>query len=430
MPAIDRPNILICLFDSLSAADCGLPDSAGNLSALSHLCSSGAFFNRVYTPCPESSPARASFFTGLDPCVHGLWTNGVTLSDNEQTFAQRLTQAGYSNYLAGRYQLAGLSRWTTEKQRKDEFSLMDWAHGPLHRSRQNAYLNWLNDVAPDHYSQIFVVQANPDDTMATNHQREALMAMPESLSFNYWVAQRVGDWIDAQSNDKPFMAIAGFCIGDLMGAEPHPTTDGETTNAQALKEADLAIGRLLELSRNNKCSRDTVVIVTSARGSANSTSSDSALHEKAIRVPLVFFGADIEQQIVDQPVSTIDIAPTILDMAKLPIGPRLQEKSLLGVLTEEYPARGWAMSRIRKILPSGVHDWQTALCSGSIKLVVRHDEQQREKVELFDLSKDPLERQNLAGMELHAIQLEQMIDQMIDARCALEDRTEPRIAEF
>jgi len=98
-------------------------------------------FTAAYTSCPESSPARASLFTGLDPSVHGVWTNGVELPAHEKTFMQLLTQSGYSSWLVGRRQIAGVSNWTTEHSRAEEFTRMEWAHGPLHRSRQNAYLS-------------------------------------------------------------------------------------------------------------------------------------------------------------------------------------------------------------------------------------------------------------------------------------------------
>ena len=183
MPAIERRNILFCLFDSLNAVDIGLPKAAEELPALSQLCKTGVFFNRTYAPNPEGSPARASLFTGLDPCVHGLWTNGVTLPDNEKTFVQRLAQSGYSSYLAGRYQLSGVSQWTTEQTRQGEFDQTDWAHGPLHRSRQNAYLVWLQKRTPELYSRIFYAQANPENTVLQRQQRVALEALPDKLEF-------------------------------------------------------------------------------------------------------------------------------------------------------------------------------------------------------------------------------------------------------
>lgn len=437
MPALERPNIILCLFDSLSAVGGQISDEPFRLSTLptlSKLCSASACFNKAYTPCPESSPARASLFTGLDPCVHSLWTNGVTLPDHEQTFPQRLSQAGYTNYLAGRYQLSGVSRWTTEQARRGEYHRMDWAHGPLHRSRQNAYLEWLQKKAPDHYSNIFASQANPDNTVVTQQQREALAAMPDALSFNHWVGESITRWIDSQSADQPFLAIAGFSVGNMLGGQPHPATDLETLNELALKQADGAIGGIMNCLESCHRSKDTVVIVTAARGNTKSLDSNQALadctlNEQAIRVPLIIHGNAFEPRTLDDLVSTMDIAPTILSLANVPCGPRVQGESLLTAIDGTRNHKNWCMSRIRQSLPSGERNWQTALIAKNMKLVIEHGEQESNK-RMHNLDTDPLEQNNLVGSEDTAPQLEQLIDQMIDARCALEDRTEPRIAEF
>lgn len=430
MPVTERPNIVLCVFDSLSAAGGGIPETSIELSALPKLYSNGACFNRTYTPCPESSPARASLFTGLDPSVHGLWSNGVTLPEHEQTFAQRLAHAGYSNYLAGRYQLSGVSRWTTEQARRGEFSQMDWAHGPLHRSRQNAYLAWLKKASPKHYSQLFSDQADPNNTELMHQQRDALNALPDSLSFNHWVGQSVGEWIESQSRDQPILAIAGFSVGDRLGTEPHPATDVEHLNEQALQQADGAIGHIMERLQSSNRLHDTVVIVTAARGNIESPGAENVLNEKAIRVPLIVHGEAFTSQTIDSVVSTIDIAPTVLAIANVPCGPRMQGESILGLFDGESTARDWSLSRIRQNLSSGERNWQTALVSRNMKLVVDHGKPPAETTKLFNLETDPLEQNNLAGLDSHAPQVEQLLDQMIDARCALEDRTEPRIAEF
>ena len=432
MPAIERRNIIFCLFDSLSAVDIGLPKAAEELPALSQIRKTGVLFSRAYAPNPEGSPARASLFTGLDPCVHGLWTNGVTLPDNERTFVQRLAQSGYSSYLAGRYQLSGVSQWTTEQTRQGEFDQTDWAHGPLHRSRQNAYLVWLQKRTPELYSQIFNDQASPENTVLQQQQRAALEALSDNLSFNYWVGQQVGQWIESQPVTKPFIAVAGFCVGDMLGTEPLPNTDGEGLLAQALKQADTAIGQLVEQVNASSYANDTVIIVTSARGNVHSADREYALAEQSIRVPLLIHGAGYAPRDLHSVVSTIDIAPTVLELANAPIGLRMQGESLLGVLNESKAPRGWALTRLRRSLKSPVPNWQTALCTSTMKLVVRHNNKlnAQEAMSLYNLDTDPLEKINLAGLETHAACLEQMIDKMIDARCALEDRTEPRIAEF
>lgn len=71
----DGPNILSIAFDSLSARD--LYRHLDDLPTLRLLLDKSRNFTNAYTCCPESSPSRASLFTGLDIAVHGLWTDGT-----------------------------------------------------------------------------------------------------------------------------------------------------------------------------------------------------------------------------------------------------------------------------------------------------------------------------------------------------------------
>ncbi|MDE0303544.1 MAG: sulfatase-like hydrolase/transferase [Albidovulum sp.] len=433
VPVSYRPNILLTLFDSLSAVDSGLPGPSTGTPALSGLAQVSASFTSTYAPCPESSPARASLFTGLDPCVHGLWTNGVKLPPSERTFPEILAQAGYATWLVGRRQLAGVANWTTEHIREDEFAHVEWAHGPLHRSRQNAYLTWLQLNASECYARIFASQPNADDTKATSEQSEAISELPDDLSFNHWVGERVRDLMTSHPSDQPFLAVAGFSVGSSMGAEPPQDHDGESLSERALQQADSALEGILDQLVASDRAEDTVVFVTAGRGNVVSGAMAEPMNERSITVPLLMRRAGLERQIVDAPVSTMDIAPTILDVAGLPIVPRMQGKSLIGVLSGSRAPRGWAMSRLRRGSSSQVRNWQTALRANNLKLVVCHGATRGAipaTYRLFDLDADPNELENLAGKEAHAADLEDMIDQMIDARCALEDRTEPRIAEF
>ena len=109
MPDLSSPNILLFLFDSLSAIDYELLCPPTDAARLARLRDESVLFTSAYAPCPESSPARASLITGLDPCVHGLWTNGVKLPSRERTFPEILAQAGYTNWLVGQRQLAGVA---------------------------------------------------------------------------------------------------------------------------------------------------------------------------------------------------------------------------------------------------------------------------------------------------------------------------------
>lgn len=436
-----RHNIVFCLFDALSTANSGLLEAASGLPALSTLRSQSALFTSLYAPCPESSPARASLFTGLDPCVHGLWTNGVELPAHEQTFTRLLAQAGYSNWLVGRRQLAGMSRWTTEFIRAGEFAEIHWAHGPLHRSRQNAYLIWLQEQAPEYYMRLFSTQANPDDTVLQNEQRVALGELPDELSFNYWVGQKVVSLMSSHTPSQPFLALAGFTVGSSAGAQAAEEDDGECLCPKALRQADTAIDSMMRHLEVMQLTENTVVFVASGRGNREvavnhdgSVSDNQTMSENAIRVPLIMRHPRLQHQIEETPLSTLDIAPTVLGVAGMAIGPRVQGTCLLNALDQNDKTRRWAMTRLRRRASSGSgRNWQTALRMGSLKLLVKHGnpvDDTPSTFRLFNLDDDPHELNDLAGQPDHAAILEDMIDMMIDARCALEDRTEPRIAEF
>ena len=423
MQGTSRPNIILALFDALSAQ--ALDEILTELPAFQTLNATSTVYKNAYTPGAESGPACASLFTGLDPGVHGVWTDGVALPDDEQTFVQRLAQSGYSTALCGRRHLSGLSHWTTEPMRPYEYSRCEWAHGPLHRSRQNAYLKWLQEVTPETYSKLFPLQANPDNTAIPPEQYQAMSAIDDEFSFNHWVGLRTGRTITDHPPNHPFLCIAGFVVGATMGAEPEKSICGDALNDQALQQADAALSHITSCLSAAKCDDNTVIIICAARGNANNNGSAQPLMENQIKVPLVVYQPGGTGAVIEPPVSTIDLAPTVLELAQLPLPARLQGSSLLA----DKSPRGWALSRLR----SEHSGWHSALRMDHSKLVVSHGSTQPNHppaYRLYDLSVDPLEINNLASNERHADALEGMIDKLIDARCALEDRTEPRIAKF
>lgn len=431
-------NFLILVFDSLSSLDLNSSQAKTLNPHIDSLSSKSADFQQAFTPCPQSSPARASLFTGLDPFVHGLWTNGVTLPASPVTFPQILRHAGYDSWLIGRWQLAGVSNWTTEHIKPDIFNDIQWAHGPVHRSRQNVYLSWLAQTAPQQYQTIFPAQPDPDNALVTNEQRLAMNDLPDELSFNHWVGAKLVQKLSKAEPDKPFVGVASFVVGDSMGAQRSAEDDQELLNLKALQQADTAIGTTLKCLDEQGLSKNTVVILSAARGNGKSTGTeepklDGLMQEQFIRVPLLISGPGIAHQEIKTLVSTIDIAPAIVSLAKVPGSSSMQGESLFSILSGVQPSRDWALSRLRSVRQDGRLRMVSTLRTRHLKLLVLHGDPSAGTVplyRLYDLQKDPEEQHDLAADEAYENELESMMDIMLDARCALEDRTEPRIAEF
>lgn len=426
MTGQDRPNFLVVVFDSLGAQE--LSALADKLPTLSGLQQTSICFSNAYAPSPESGPARASLFTGLDMAAHGVWTDGVALPDTERTFPERMMECGYRTWLVGRRHLAGVSNWTTEHARPNEYAQFQWAHGPLHRSLQNAYLIWLQTTAPDTYYGIFPSQANADDTVIPAIQHDAMAAIPDDLSFNTWVGLQSTNCLIDHAGQNPFLGVVGFVVGDRMGSDPSDGSICEPLNARALQQADAAIGDLLNTLASKGLADTTTLVITAARGSASPLTPGQALQENAVKVPLMIRIPNGAARAVDAITSTVNIAPTLYDLAHVPVPTRTQGVNLLTQDATNTPL-GWALSRLRH----PAQTWQTALHTAQLKLVVSHgtpDAGIPPSYRLFDLRADPGETTDLAPAAAHQTNLENMLDLAIDARVALEDRTEPRIAKF
>ena len=413
-------NFLVVIFDSLAEAD--LSAQAEDLPAIARLRQSGVTFSNTLAPSPESGPARASLMTGLDMAAHGVWTDGVALPNHEMPFPLRFADSGYRTWAVGRRQLAGVSNWTTEHARPGEYHHFDWAHGPLHRSRQNAYLTWLHDRAPDTFAAIFPRQPDPDSTDCPADQYEAMAGISDDLGFNTWVGARVRARLSEHDGTEPFLGIAGFVVGETLGGAPHKGAVGEKVNPSALRQADAALAGLMQQLEVSGMADNTVIVLTAARGSG----SGPTLHDTAIRVPLTVCVPGADARTVNGVVSNIDVAPTLYDIAGIAPPQRVQGMPLLA---EHAVSRDWMLSRLRR--PDLDH--QTALRTARWKLVMTHgnpDKGHPPCYQLYDIAADPNETKDLAKVDSHVGDLEHKIDLMIDARVALEDRTEPRIAMF
>ncbi len=124
------------------------------------------------------------------------------------------------------------------------------------------------------------------------------------------------------------------------------------------------------------------------------TGHDNQVYEELLRVPLILYAPGLlEPARVATPVSTIDILPTLREVAQAPPAPTDQGISLLTTLRGEvkgprtfFPMRWWEPSDVRKAKKAVVHE--------RYKFILNLPEG---KEELYDLETDPRERKNIAA---------------------------------
>ena len=115
---------------------------------------------------------------------------------------------------------------------------------------------------------------------------------------------------------------------------------------------------------------------------------NTALYEEVIHVPMFFRVPGLEGKVIDTMVSAIDLGPTILDLFGLPTPGEYMGQSLVPALAGEE------VKLSRPIIASTLKRFdKTALYQPPFKLIVNN---RNKTAEVYNLSKDPDERDNLA----------------------------------
>jgi arylsulfatase A-like enzyme/Tfp pilus assembly protein PilF len=329
----------------------------GSTPSLDALAREGIVFESVWSHCPLTLPAHASMFTGLLPARHGVRDNmGFTLEPTHRTLATRFKAAGFTT--GGAVSAYVLRRTTGIAQGFDMY----------------------------------------DDALVVDSSVESLGAQQRDGGI---ATQSLGRWIEAQG-DRRFFAF-------LHLYEPHaPYTpppqhrnlpdpyDGEVAYADEL------VGRLVARLRARSLLDRVILAVTSDHGEGLLDHGEQEhgffLYREAVQVPLIVRlpGARGAGRRVTGIVNQVDIPATLLDLAGLPYD------GMDGVSQRPALDSGKASSRSvysETYFPRFHFGWSELLAVTE----ERYRYVRAPRPELYDLRRDPAERQNLAGERAAAV---------------------------
>jgi hypothetical protein len=162
--------------------------------------------------------------------------------------------------------------------------------------------------------------------------------------------------------------------------------------------ADRELGKLFEALRAKGLWRETVIVVAGDHGEGlyehNERQHGSLVYETTLHVPLIVKGAGRPRAVVvEEPVTLADVAPTILDLAGVPVPAGLHGISLRGALSGRPPERRELY--FESLTGSLNYGWSPleGLRRGTWKVI------RSSAPELYDLEDDPQERTNVITRE-------------------------------
>jgi arylsulfatase A-like enzyme len=434
------PNILwICTdqqrYDTVGA----LGNPAIHTPNLDRLAREGVAFTRAYCQSPVCTPSRASFLTGMYPStIHACGNGNDRWSGAAPLVSRLLADAGYDCALSGKLHLSA-AHGRVERRADDGYRVFQWSHGPQNRwGPGNAYARWLQeegvdldelnrnsrDIPPRLHHTTWCVR-NAISFIEEHDETPWLMSvntfdphMPFDPPGEYMRRYDPGRMSDPHFRESDLEAQAKLAAIDFQTRPRRP----EELKARDLKAAyyamieliDHNVGLLLECLERAGRRENTLVIFMSDHGEMLGDHGlllkGCRFYEGLVRVPLIFSwpGRLAEGLVRDALVELIDVAPTVLELARIPQPDRMQGRSLLRLMTPAGAADAHRdrvrCEYYRALNPdqpsvSGLIDkegWEgsyaTMVRDARYKLVCYHG---HPLGELFDLERDPHEFVNL-----------------------------------
>jgi len=369
-----KPNVVLLLSDDHNYHALGC---AGNgilrTPNLDRLAANGVYFDRCFTPNPICTPSRACLYTGQDSWSNGVTFNGKAINPDSPLLPRLLADAGYETCFIGKWHNDGkpwTRGYTTGERcwaggRFDHFELALTPFGGGPESRQ---------TAKDYSSTVFT----DDAVKYLTGDRQRPFCMVLAYTVGHDVFRAPPGYEDRYSPDdvpvppnfmgKPPFEQFNPKIRDET-VLPFPRTKKDIREATAeyyamFEHLDAQIGRILAALKESKLEENTLVIFASVKGmsmGSHGIIGKQTMYEEGIRTSLIVRHPTLKPTThkCSELVSTMDILPTI---------------------SYHDPRR----STVTRAVRTRRHKLVDHLVTG--------------ERQLFDLSADPYELRNLAGL--------------------------------
>ena len=419
-----RPNMVFVLVDDMRWDEVR---AAGHpfvqTPNMDRLAREGARFLNAFATTPLCSPSRASFLTGQYAYTHGIVDNTARPSHDLPIFPRDLQRAGYATGFFGKWHMGnddsprqGFSHWVAMPGQGEALDpqlnvdgarvkaagyvtdiLTDYVERFIERFAQGPFLVYLahkaihpNIVQRDDGSTI-EVPGQPGGFVAAERHRGRYLGqtMPRRPTAFH------------PPTGKPALERR---IGALppLGRDTATSDDVIRGRLEMLLAVDESLGRILDTLTRIGQVDNTVVVFTSDHGffyGEHGLGEERRLaYEETIRIPmLVRYPPVVAAGSTPAEMTlSLDVAPTLLELAGLERGAHLQGRSLVPVFRGE--ARNWRQSFLIEYYSDTVFPRIFKMGYQAVR-TARHKYIEYRELdnmnELYDLESDPYEERNL-----------------------------------
>ncbi|MGP3970665.1 sulfatase-like hydrolase/transferase [Streptomyces sp. 6N223] len=413
-----HPHVIVVLTDQQRWDTAGVHGNpAGVTPEFDRIARAGTLVEHAITPQPVCAPARAALQTGRWPTATGVHRNGLPLPEDVPTLARSFAEAGYATGYIGKWHLAGQGpgegAGPVPPQRRAGYQR--WLASELLEFTSDAYRTVLYDEEgravrlPGYRSDALIDAAI---RFAADHHDRPFLLFLSLLEPHH---QNATDDYPAPEGYRERYA-GRWLPPDLAALSPGAPQGGALRHLGGylgqIKRVDEGIGRLRDALRSLDIDERTILAYTADHGSHFRTRNAEykrSAHDSSVRVPLALTGPGFTGGgRIRHPVSTVDLVPTLMEAAGVPVPEGVQGRSFLPLLGGgEDPGRPEEVfiqiseSQVGRAVRTTRWKYAVAAPEGEADPWHDADAPRYVETELYDLAADPYELDNLAGLDSH-----------------------------
>lgn len=406
-----QPNVVVFLTDQQRHDTTGVHGCPLGLTPnFDRMARHGTHVAHSFTCQPVCAPARAALQTGMFATQTGVWRNGAAPRPDARMLGSYFAEAGYSTGYIGKWHLAPHEH-----------------RGPVPRHLQGGYEYWLAANLPelvsgpydtrlwDSYGEEHALPGYRVDAVADaaiRHLAERARARRPFFLFVSLLEPHHQNHADS---------FPGPADHEDPRADPWMPPDLRRLGGSApqhwpgycamVRRCDDAFGRVRDALLSLRLSDSTIVLFASDHGCHFKTRNAEykrSCHDASIRVPTALCGPGFDGGgRIDALCSLVDVAPTLLDAAGIPVPPHMTGRSIRQLV--RGGGTDWPTDVFVQISENHTgrcvrtHRWKYSVrcpeARDDGRPTVRPDATVYADDFLYDLRADPWELTNLVGME-------------------------------
>ncbi len=378
----DKPkNLIVLLIDTLRAERLQIynPKSRVKSPILNGLAKEGTVFEKAHSPENWTKPSVASVLTALYPVSHGARSQSAVLSEKAVLLSEHLKAQGYAtgSFIANGYV-------------SDRFGFdQGW----------DKYRNFIRESGSTDASNVF---KESGDWAESNKDKPFFLYVQ---TIDPHVPYRPGDEYTKMYDPRndysgPVEPNSTGILLEKAKKKEVTLNESDRTRLMALHDGeitkhDVFLGKFVERMKKLGIWENSLFVVVSDHGEEfnehGSWGHGQSVYEELLHVPLFFRhpGSVPSGQRVAHSVSTMDLAPTALELMGAKPLPKAEGRSLVGDLFGDAPPLTGGFSF------SDFWDERRVLTTANWKFLVRGNLTHS----MFDLKNDPWEKKQLTGEE-------------------------------